>query len=52
MFNVQFLFVSVKVESVKNHEKMVTAARNLRIERELEVDLRQQMVDQKNQVWK
>lgn len=39
-----------KVESVKNHEKMVTAARNLRIERELEVDLRQQMIDQKNEL--
>jgi hypothetical protein len=38
------------VESVKNHEKMITAARNLRIAREQETDLRQQMIDQKNQV--
>ena len=38
------------MESVKNHEKMITAARNLRIAREQETDLRQQMMDQKNQV--
>ena len=29
---------------------MITAARNLRIAREQEMDLRQQMIDQKNQV--
>ena len=40
----------MQVETVKNHEKMITAAKNLRIEREQEADLRQQMVDQKNQV--
>jgi hypothetical protein len=38
------------VETVKNHERMITAARNLRIAREQETDLRQQMIDQKNQV--
>jgi hypothetical protein len=38
------------VETVKNHERMITAARNLRIAREQEMDLRQQMIDQKNQV--
>lgn len=38
------------MESVKNHEKMISAARNLRITREQETDLKQQMIDQKNQV--
>ncbi|XP_028405978.1 intraflagellar transport protein 81 homolog isoform X1 [Dendronephthya gigantea] len=42
--------VKKKIESVKNHEKMITAARNLRIAREQETDLRQQMIDQKNQL--
>ncbi|XP_046854329.1 intraflagellar transport protein 81 homolog [Xenia sp. Carnegie-2017] len=42
--------VRKKVESVKNHEKLISSARNLRIVREQETDLKQQMMDQKNQL--
>lgn len=38
-----------KVENVKNYEKMLQAARNLRVEREKEHNLAQQKLEQRNQ---
>ncbi|XP_048588151.1 intraflagellar transport protein 81 homolog isoform X2 [Nematostella vectensis] len=39
-----------KVESVRNYEQMLLAARNLRVEREKEQSLAQQKLEQKNQL--
>lgn len=42
--------IQFQVENVRNYEKMLQAARNLRVEREKEHTLAQQKLEQKNQV--
>ena len=41
---------SMQVETVRNYDRMLLAARNLRVEREKEQTVVQQKLDQKNQV--